>query len=178
MSIESDNIRAEVSRIAEAAGVTYTATYLGQRKREEWDCDAWVCSLTKGKNKEEFEFFTGLGLRAEPTTSAKTQAQLEFPGLQPTDVSRRTQYGKRYLAKVESLRKPQTPHIADLLHSLILDSGASTQSFASWCDELGYDSDSRKALAIYEACQCNADNLRRIFGVTGIVALQTALEGY
>lgn len=156
MIIESDNIRAEVERIAAAAGVTYTVTYLGQRKRDGWDCDEWACRLTKtyadngyviDTRTEDFEFFTGLGLR-------KKSAYRHLPGT------------------------PQPPHIADLLHSLILDSDASTQSFASWCDELGYDSDSRKALATYEACQRNTDKLHRIFDANDIAALQTALQDY
>ena len=74
--------------------------------------------------------------------------------------------------------KPQTPPIAGLLYSLILDSSACNESFASWCDNFGYATDSRKALKIYEQCQEDFDKLRKVFTTAQIEHITGLLEGY
>lgn len=57
--------------------------------------------------------------------------------------------------------KPIPPSYDDVIHSLVMDASACEQSFEDWCSELGYDSDSIKALEIYRSCQKNADKLRK-----------------
>ena len=54
---------------------------------------------------------------------------------------------------------------ADLvLSSLLLDSSAVDQSFEDWCGEFGYDTDSRKAEATYNACRKSGEKLQRLLG--------------
>ena len=48
--------------------------------------------------------------------------------------------------------KPIPPSLEEVLDSLRLDWSLAHQSFDDFCFELGYDPDSRKAYAIYEAC--------------------------
>lgn len=174
--MSSEQIRAEVNTICVHAFVTFHATYMGQTTRDKWECDEWRLTLKKefapgDYRSESFEFFTGLGLR-KPDESA--MAKISAHSLKKVN--------KRALAWEEHYKrypdKPQTPHVADLLNSLILDSSAVGQSFESWCSELGYDSDSRKAEATYRACQQNADKLARIFNRNDIAALKTALQDY
>lgn len=184
----SQEIKNAVAAILENAGdgerrVVFTATPMGEKKNafsEGVTMDRWLCTFTRtnGTRSEEFEFFTGIGLRAPATQIAKMQAKYDYPGLTENDIKRGTSYGRRYLARVEELRKPQAPHAADVLHSLILDSSAVGQSFDSWCADLGYDSDSRKAEKTYRACQENADKLARIFDRADIAALETAFQDY
>lgn len=179
MTTSGDAIRETVAAIVQRASVSFSARYIGQTKRDEWDCDEWRVSFAyPGKPAEELPFFTGLGLRAAPTEWAKMQARHAFSGLTQNDIERRTAYGRRYLAEVERLRKPQAPHVADVLHSLILDSSAVGQSFRDWCVDYGYSDDSIKALAKYRACQESADTLRRIFKPETVAALSVALQDY
>jgi len=56
---------------------------------------------------------------------------------------------------------PQLPLLDDVLFSLVSDSDACEMSFNEWCSNFGYDTDSRKALAVYELCQENTDKLRK-----------------
>jgi hypothetical protein len=58
--------------------------------------------------------------------------------------------------------KAVAPKIDDVLSALVIDGGAMSEAFSDWCDNYGYDTDSRKALATYEACQENGIKLRRI----------------
>ena len=74
--------------------------------------------------------------------------------------------------------KPQTPPIAGVLYSLIWDGSACSESFASWCDNFGLDTDSRKALKIYEQCQEGFDKLLKVFTTAQIEHITGLLENY
>lgn len=173
MSTKSDDIRTQVGEILKTAGMGFSAIYVGQRKRDEWDCDAWVCPFTDGGASvfETFEFYTGLGLRTkiEDTARGRLTAQ-HLKGSHHNSLA--------WEAARKEHCKPQAPHAADVLYSLILDSSAVGQSFNDWCSDFGYDTDSRKAERIYHACQEGADKLSRVFNAEQRKALQTALEGY
>lgn len=56
-------------------------------------------------------------------------------------------------------------NVADVLESLFLDAMGSDQSFEDWCSDLGYDTDSRKALAVFHACRDTAAQLRNGLGL-------------
>lgn len=174
----AQEIETAVNEALKRFGVQYAAAYIRETNREEWQCDQWAARFEKPGHLEEFDFFTGPGLRAKVTAGEKYRAKWGFPGLTQKDVQTRTIYGRRYLAELEKMRKPKAPEAARVLHSIILDSSASGQSFADWCSELGYDTDSRKALAVYEACQVNADKMRKIFNRAQIEELQTILQDY
>lgn len=138
----SNDIRTAIPEALAHAGVTFTATYRGERKNalgggntmDEWSC---VFRREEGDRYVEFAYFTGLGLRKKG----------------------------RYLSSLEwrTPDKPQAPSPADVLQCLIFDAEACDQSFESWCSEFDYDTDSRKALDTYEECQINGDKLRSIF---------------
>lgn len=182
----SKDIESTVNAILEAANITYSAVHRGLKanpfgEKTGYSMDRWSCEFTnasKPNEPEEFDYFTGLGHRAPAKAHTKSRAAMYFQGLTENDKKGLTSYGKRYLAKVEELRKPVTPCAAGVLHSLILDSSACEQSFESWCNDLGYDSDSRKAYATYEACQKNADKLARVIPRSVREQLQEALQDY
>ena len=160
--------------VAGDCAVNYSVMYAGTEKRGDWDCDIWRFTM---KN-QSFEYFTGLGHREDVTADTKKRAAFDFPGLTEKDKKGQTMRGRRYLQRVQELRKPQTPPIAGLLYSIILDSAATEQSFSSWCGDYGYDSDSRKALATYTACQENAEKLHRVFTRSQIAHIQELLQEY
>jgi len=180
MSIE---IETNVHNILRAANVNAKSVYLGLRNDAlggNRPMDAWIVTFHNetSKRTEDFDFFTGIGLRAKPSEIDKRNARFDLPGLTARDLTERTIYGKRYYAKLETLRKPSAPEPASVLHSLLLDSAACDQSFSNWCADLGYDEDSRKAYATYEACQKNADKLARVLDSKTRDALRDALQAY
>ena len=154
--------------------VLYGVVYTGTQKREGRECDGWRFTL---KN-QSFDYFTGLGLREDVTADTKKRAAYEFTGLTEKDAAGQTMYGRRYLQRVQELQKPQTPPLAGLLNSLIMDGDACSESFASWCDSYGFDVDSRKSLATYMACQENSDKLRKVFSQAQIAHIQELLQEY
>jgi hypothetical protein len=133
----ADEIRALVKAELEQAQVAFRVRYVGEATREKWQCDAWRVKI----GAFETDYFTGLGHRKAPA----------FPS---PETLAHEQYLKTF--------KPQTPAAADVLHSLLLDAEAVNESFADWCGDLGYDSDSIKALNTYQACCEIGQQLRRI----------------
>lgn len=158
-------IEANVRNILCAANVNAKSVYLGLRNDAlggNHPMDAWVVTFHNetSKRTEDFDFFTGIGLRAKPV----------FPN----------KFTRNTIAwhNVENARKPSAPGPASVLSSILLDSDACNQSFAHWCSDFGYDEDSRKAYATYEACQKNADKLARVLDSKTRDALREALQDY
>jgi len=176
----SDEKRAQIEQILTDAQVKFSAMYRGETTRDDdWKCDEWSCTFRKirtnepqyamgaglGGKVEKFEFYTGLGHREENPVTVRNLLQQGY---------------KRHLhaSRFFDAAKPVPPHAADVLYSLILDSSACEMSFADWCANFGYDTDSRKAFATYEACQQNANKLSRIFTHAQIASIREALEDY
>lgn len=71
------------------------------------------------------------------------------------------------------------PELRDVMYSLSLDAGAiDAGSFEEWAGDFGYETDSRKAEQIYQACMKIALELRAMIGEAGINALREAAQDY
>lgn len=66
----------------------------------------------------------------------------------------------------------------DVLHCLLMDADAIDYTFADWCDNLGYDSDSMKAKGIYDDCLKNAILIRQSLGDKKMSELRELFQGY
>lgn len=88
-----------------------------------------------------------------------------------------TEHGRRNTGAVRG--NVITPELADVMASLILDSSAIDHTtFESWAGEFGYDTDSRKAEAIYRACLQEGLALRNSVGEAGLAKLREAAQDY
>lgn len=56
------------------------------------------------------------------------------------------------------------PREAGVLSCLLSDASSADQDFTSWCADLGFDEDSRKAERIYRVVQQQTAKLRRFLG--------------
>jgi hypothetical protein len=171
-----------LAKQAGAVPITFTATYVGHVPKHaddaEWEHDAWSVSFRHPNKMIVFPFRTGIGLRAEPTNLARSMAKYEFPGLTRNDIATRTSYAKRYLAYLETLRKPKAPTAASVLHCLLSDAQARDMSFMDWASDYGYDTDSIKALGIYNECCEISKKLDTIFNRDLQDKLRDALQDY
>ena len=72
------------------------------------------------------------------------------------------------------------PKPADVLHSLLADGEAFFDglTFEYWCANLGYDTDSRKAEAMYRACDDTGRRLARMFSPDELAQLREAASDY
>ena len=128
----------DVEALMQEAGVTCIILYSGAITKDKWECDKWSATFQRGKAHVSFDYFTGLGLRksSKPT---------------PEHVSRRPNTLDAIKWKAAFLL-PVNPKVLDILYSLHSDSEAASQTFTEWCENYGYDTDSRKALALYDEC--------------------------
>jgi hypothetical protein len=60
--------------------------------------------------------------------------------------------------------RKNAPSAADVIACLLLDARATSTDFASWCDDLDLDTDSRKALDTFLQCQENGRKLQTLLG--------------
>jgi hypothetical protein len=90
--------------------------------------------------------------------------------------------GKYYLKPAEhsSWMKPlPKPELRDVLHSLVLDAYVLESSgFEDWARNLGYDTDSRKAEAIYKECIEQSLKLKALIGQENLDKLRELYQDY
>lgn len=145
-----------VAEYLAAQHISFTATLVGETKRDSWTCDEWRVRFEKraqsgGKMAElETHYYTGTGHRKAP---AKRMSWDNAP-------------------------RPVAPSAASVLHSLLLDAHSAEQPFDYWCSDFGYDTDSRKALDIYEACCTIRRDLYKLLTTEQRDTLRTMLEDY
>lgn len=130
----------KIVAILEAAGVSYSAQYIGitsnpfgETSKKPVFMDKWEITLISADQVFKLDFFTGMGLRKKPS--------------------------KKWMEP-----KPVAPAAADVLYSVVLDAQACEVSFEDWADDFGYDTDSRSALETYLECQKNGNQYRRLIG--------------
>lgn len=78
-------------------------------------------------------------------------------------------------AHKDKFGRPTAPNCADVVHSIYVDSSACHESFDDWCSNFGYDTDSRKALETYLACQ-ESGKAMSIFGRHTDAIIEAASE--
>ena len=129
-------------------GVTITAAFTGREERNGWKCFAWNVTLGYQGRTLTQPYFCGLG---HVTKAPKWDPNREG--------------------------RPIPPNAADVLASLLSDASCAAGTFADFCSDLGYDTDSRKALATYLACQEEGPKVRKLIG-KDFAAFQEAAQGY
>lgn len=164
--MNTQEIETAVLAALDAAGIVYAATHLGARGEwndngTKWDHDAWRVMFSRAGTSAAFDYSTGSGHR---------QRKAGKPNKAPSYYSQRD-WDAATLRAV-------APEAAAVLHCLILDSSAAHETFTSWCSDLDYNDDSRKARAMYEACQQTADKLARIVPRDTLATIETLLQDY
>ena len=70
------------------------------------------------------------------------------------------------------------PEPIEVIYSLLCDGQAGSLSFEDFCSDFGYDTDSRRAYATWEACGVNAGKLRVLFAPDEIAELEVEFVNY
>jgi hypothetical protein len=118
--------------------------------------DQWRVTISSKAGFHSFDYFTGLGLRTPA-------------------VMRRTIDGRLY---EKAPARVKNPKVADVLHSLIMDSSAADENFHDWCANYGYSDDSIKAMNTYKACLEIAVALRKHFSPDTLRQVRELLQDY
>ena len=138
-----------------------SATYLGERTDppvekggKPWTHDAFNVVLECGGRTFETPWNSGIGNRVPRKTFPRQEpkSRLGAPGVFYS-VSGGWEPGK-----------PIPPKAEDVLSSLLMDASGTDETFDDWASSYGYDTDSRRALALYLTCQETARKLRTFLG--------------
>lgn len=150
-------------------GIDFATVALGYGKEKSgdtvWEHDRWMVRFFKRDMMMEQEYKTGLGHRAGPPM--------------PSDVRNshpRSAWRENW---VHANVKPYAPCAASVLHSLLSDARCGADhTFDEFCAELGYDTDSRRAMDTYLACQAVHAQLVKVFTREQREHLEQMLEDY
>lgn len=169
-------------------GIEIKSVHLGVRNETEgrdkgkpWTHDAFEVILTaKGVSGELITSWKqGIGHRTwgkvgyswEPKSRNETPYRFAREGSRLTEPAIGAA-GRRLLLPSDDLShplwthwtKPSSPRMEDVLQSIAMDSSCADEGFETWCQEFGYDEDSRHAERVYRACQDQARKARKWLG--------------
>lgn len=142
----------------QSIGVKFESVYHGGRvdndNGHKWEHDIFTVRFVRGKSEIETSYRQGIGHRVSANLNG-LRAEAEQAGAG----------APKYLDMVFKGRETiktyvKAPSAASVLYCLLSDASLGAELFADFCADLGYDEDSRKALAIYEECQKIAAKLR------------------
>lgn len=153
----------KVDEALAAMGVSFSVRYIGETvKWEAQTVDHYRVKI----GAYETDFYQGLGHR-KPIKGVNGPVKCPYP---PHTMGAEA-WNKQNV-------RPVAPTAAAVLYCLLSDMEAADQSFTDWANELGYDTDSRKALAIYEACCETGLALRKGFTHAQRADLRGLLQDY
>lgn len=160
----------DVQAFLDTITVKYSVVYIGQTSWGGITADKFAVSFTRNNTVSTFDFYQGIGLREK----RKDKADL----LEYTEAFRKLiDQPVRYPIDGDPVFV-FVPTSASVLYCLLLDSESGQCTFHEFCEDFGYNEDSRKALDTYLACQNTGKHLNTIFDCNEISRLQTLLEDY
>lgn len=104
------------------------------KKDGTWQCVAWRCRFT------------------QLNTTSLMRSIVEFTYYTGTGIYKNARVARR----------SSPPNPLEILHAIALDAQAINMTFEEWASDFGYDSDSRKAEAIYKECIASGKKLQSI----------------
>lgn len=138
----------DLQALLERLEVKLSVALVGYMPGGDWPHFEWRATLSRGDRSFTTAYKTGVGhVRPMPTRWLDNLPEHERP--------------RRWL---EDYRAPLAPTPASVAASLMSDAGAGLDTFAGYCSEFDLDTDSRRALDTYLACQAALTAMRRMFG--------------
>jgi hypothetical protein len=131
--------------------------HTGAMDANKWLHDVWRITLKRGEKSMAFDFRTGTGHRRVPK---RVIARMRATEMRYTTADKSVPE----MAAYRGLAIPCVPSVYSVLSSVIEDGTAVGTDFVEWCENYGYDTDSRKALDNYEACIRTGRDIRRVLG--------------
>jgi hypothetical protein len=175
--ITVNEIDKAVSEYLKSRGVlSYKTIHVSDNaENKEWPCDVWRVVFT-AQNHNEFvtEFRTGLGHRLTNLRFGKLSASQ----INGSKVLKEVTGMDRSCFKIDDYTYTVAPTQASVLYCLLSDADCGNYTFDEFCDNLGYDNDSRKALETYLCCQETNTKLNKFFSRGTINHLQELLQDY
>lgn len=172
-------MRKEIEKFIAENGLTMTTVFVpwsaSRAKAEKTPSLNWLVTILRN-GREVLTTDYGAGCAHCPSYKQGANGSKDA-------VRRECETGHRCLSIVDgaarSMGMPIFPDFCDMLYSLSMDASAmDSRDFEDWCSEIGYDTDSRKAEAIYRACLEIGLKLRACLGEKGLSELHEACQDF
>jgi hypothetical protein len=144
----------DLDTLCETLGIKLDALLVGYMPDTDtpadkrWPHFAWRVTLTLGDRSHATDYKTGVGhVNPMPSRFMPNEAQ-------PT----REKWWRI------NHKGPKRPSAADIISALMSDASSGADTFEDFCSNLGYDTDSRRAMDTYLACQAASTAMRRLLG--------------
>lgn len=174
-----------VAALLKTNGISYQCNHLHFDKPDQ--VDRFSVSFFKTGSSFTLDFTQGIGLRIDLRDNVKRA----FPNIRNLSLAEnRTLKALSDLTGLDKViwgnevkgHKPSmyavAPTQASVLYCLLSDAMCADDSFEEFCDNCGYDHDSRKALTVYIECQTQATKLKACLGTKLLEEIQEALQDY
>lgn len=173
-----ERIEAAIKDLGLSLSYKFVPFSMSRNKDEKHKSLNWVVTLKRGSASFSTEYSAGCGYCPANKTKDLYLKQLQIN--KECEEGFATKVTLPSIGHIATCRdKPILPSDADVISSLVLDASVLDEpSFESWADNLGYDTDSRKAEAVYKACLEIALKLRAMIGDAGLRDLQEACQDY
>lgn len=173
--MDSKEAREMATKILASAGITMDVKHVPTTfdpQSKEWQHIAWSITFTSPRGTFTTSYKQGIGhlpFFNQPSNHV-TLYKLEFINWALT-TGKAVAWVKPNYVKTDRPLTP--PDASDVVGSLILDaSAADYATFEQWASDTGYNPDSRKDHAIWEAYRSIALDLNRVFGAGVVEALR------
>jgi hypothetical protein len=153
-------IMSELSeKLSTVEGLTISSKHIGLRINDSWEHDLWTVDINYNDKTYTTEYSTGLGHRklAKQVKSFYQGGRLKYEYRNDVAHTAVAAAEKQYTIPVE-------PELTDVMYSIVMDASSAEDTFEDWCYNLGYDTDSRKALDTYLKCQEARNKFIKVFG--------------
>lgn len=141
-------------------GIEINSIHLGlsmrDKVKEHWSHDKWQVTIKYNNKELTTSYKTGLGHRALGICCKQEKGVISTPKGNYRNIED--------IVTIPGYTKTVEPKAADVLYSLFCDYSANELTFEQWCNEFGYDSDSRKMLDIYIESQKNGTMVCKLLG--------------
>lgn len=146
----------------------FKLTFLGLKTDDKsWAHFHWMANI----NGIDIEYRTGVGHSKTYDKNFPVSPDLGYLRLDLKDDQRHL-ISRKYF----TFCYVKKPKLKDILYSLASDYSCASDSFEDFCANCGYDTDSRKALDTYLACQESGLKLRKIMKSKNAIERITAWE--
>ncbi len=156
----------QVAQVLSAAGICYTTDLLRTEDiGEHVEKYKWKVCFAAGDKAYSSDFFCG-----DPAGDRRDLEHGRWSA-EPSMVTRGKKASRR-------LAGNDPPSAASVLYYLLSDARLGSDTFEGFCGDLGYSTDSRKALETYLSCQATRHRLPTVLGAQVVSQLEKLLEDY
>lgn len=166
-----------VAEYLKANHIHFSSRYKGTKKAFDGKnvMDSWTVKI----GLHEFEYYTGVGHRIAHLKTMHRLTTKQINGVKELkELLRKDRLDDTVFKLSDGVNYAVSPAQASVLYCLLSDASGAEENFYDWCDNFGYDSDSRKAFDTYNACCDTLLKVRKIFTSTQRAELSELLQDY